>query len=124
MVPDIVILEEHHRRHRSHGGTEKDSNVSWVPILKHKAYHVIYGNLNAYQVADKINTTAPVGKKVVCKFINGIEVRGEGGHDSKNPRKLAKAEEEVFGGMTFEEKIASINNKWLDPSYHLYIEDI
>ncbi len=124
MVEIEERLEEHHRRPEGLGGTNKPSNISFVPIDQHKAYHVLYGSLNAYQTADKINKTAPTGFMVVCEFINGVEVKKRGRHDSKNPRKLRKAEEVVFGDMSFEDKIAYINNVWLDPSYHLYIVKI
>jgi hypothetical protein len=123
----IISTEEHHRRPRSVGGTNAPSNISYVPAKKHKFYHTIFGDLNIYQSADKINAYfRPRGFLVYAKLINGDEVKKEGvGHDSKNLNKLIPAWDGLFGKeASFEECIAELNSKWIDPSYHLYIRKI
>ena len=122
----LIFTEEHHRRPRSVGGTNTPSNISYVPSKKHKFYHTIFGDLNIYQIADKINAyfRPPIGFLVSVKFINGDEVKKEGiGHDSKNLNKLIPAWNGLFGKDTpLEECIAELNSRWIDPSYHLYIK--
>lgn len=119
------ITQEHHRRPRSLGGEDDISNISYVRKKDHFAWHLLFGNMNAYQIADWLNhhliQNKPTNVVVVCKFINGSEVRLQGKNNSKNRIKTLKAWMRLFGGMPFKDAIACINNMWLDPSYHLYL---
>ena len=119
---------EHHRRARSLEGTEKPSNISYVSDLDHKAWHILVGNMNAYQIRDFLNYLEPqykpIDKKVICRFINGTRVVLKGEKNSHNKNKLSRAWERLFRGLSFEETIDYINSTWLDPSYHFYIRRI
>ncbi len=121
-----IITEEHHRRARSLGGSEKPSNISNVEAVKHRAWHTLFGNLNAYQTCKRINELIykPSNVNVICKFINGSEVVGSGKYYSKKRGKVSSAWETLFSNLEFDEVIKYINNVWLDPSYHLYIEEL
>lgn len=119
-----VQAELHHRRPIFLGGLDVPSNTSLVESVPHRHYHAMFGNLNAYQIAAKINGYfCPRGKVVECHFFNGHEVKKSGNSDSKVFQKLDYSWENFFpqSGMTFEEKISWINNVWLDPSYKLKI---
>ena len=126
MAKDQIITEEHHRRACSIGGTSKPSNISYVKSRDHRAWHILFGNMNAYQVCTCINHIRykPEGLLVVCKFINGAPVRGWGQNNSKNEYKISYAWHYLFNGMDFLSIIHYINNVWFDPSYHLYVEKI
>lgn len=120
-----TMTEEHHRRPRSLGGSNDSSNISYVRREQHRSWHTLFGNLNAFQVCNKINAFSwkPEGVTVVCKFINGNEVSRMGeGRGSRNARKLKAAWELLFGKYGFQENINYINHVWLDPSYHLYVK--
>lgn len=122
-------VEEHHRRSRSLDGTSKKFNISLVPSNDHMNYHVIAGNMNAMQFSEKINGfhLAPIGKLVKCRFINnGTRVEKSGREDSKDISKVNLAWKSLFPDpkMSFEEKIAILNNIWIDPSYQFYIVDV
>ena len=41
----------HHRRPRSHGGSDEPKNISLVPVHQHRAYHCIFANYLPEQVA-------------------------------------------------------------------------
>jgi hypothetical protein len=116
--------EEHHRRPRSLGGSTNTPNISYVNDKMHKAWHVLFGNMNAMQICkdlNKIKDFVPEGFTIVCKFINGTRVEKFGQNSSKNKNKRSYALYVLFKGlMNFEEKIQFINNTWLDPSYHFY----
>ena len=118
------LTEEHHRRPRSIGGTENPANVSNVKDALHKSWHVLFGNMNVYQICDDINYAEhkPKNVIVVCKFINGVQVKKRGGNNSKNKHKISNAWETLFNGLNFLEIIEYINNVFLDPSYHFYVE--
>lgn len=118
-----IQTEEHHRRPCSLGGPNNPTNISYVPPKLHRAWHILFGNMNAEQICNKINYSPikPKGKTVVCKFINGKEVIGRGENNSKKNLKCKDAWETLFAEFTFEELIQYINNTWLDPSYHFYI---
>ncbi|HNW71895.1 MAG TPA: hypothetical protein PKZ36_03320 [Candidatus Paceibacterota bacterium] len=122
-----VMTEEHHRRPRSLGGKSSPSNVSYVPKKEHRAYHIIWGNKNIYQIRDDINLSPlnligrPDDEMVICRFINGERVENKGENNSKKQKRVNRAYEILFKGMTFQEKISYLNNVFLDPSYHFYI---
>lgn len=116
------LTEEHHRRPRSIGGTDASANISNVDPDKHKAWHTLYGNMNAFQIRDSINEEdAPEKVKVICRFINGSKVTEKGGQHSKNKNKRKRAKALLFGSMSFTERISYINSVWLDCGYHLYL---
>lgn len=123
----MYITQEHHRRPRSLGGKDDFSNISYVRKKDHCAWHLLFGNMNAYQIADWLNhhliQNKPENVKIICEFINGSEVKIQGENNSKNRTKTLKAWSRLFGGMSFKDAIACINNMWLDPSYHLYVRE-
>lgn len=122
-----VMTEEHHRRARSLGGSNHPSNISYIPAEKHGAWHVLVGNMNAYQIADFFNscTEKPKDITISCCFINGVEVLKKGENNSRNPKKILKAWKTLFCDCeTFEEMMAYVNNILLDPSYHFYLESL
>lgn len=123
MCKDQIVTEEHHRRPRSLGGVESPANVSYVVSRDHKSWHTLFGNMNAYQICSQLNkcTYKPNHLKIICKFINGVEVLKSGENCSKKKTKISYAWYSLFKDMEFEEIIKYINNVWLDPSYHLYI---
>lgn len=47
----------HHRKPRSLGGTSEPENISHVPAKKHAAWHILFRNLPADQIAEEINRT-------------------------------------------------------------------
>ena len=119
-----ILTEPHHRRPQSLNGTETPGNISNVPSKLHKHWHTLFGNMNALQICNHINEMPqkPHSMKVTCEFINGIEVKKGGQHQTKNQAKIAFAWNGLFRGLTFRATISYINNVWLDPSYHLYIK--
>jgi len=122
-----ILAEEHHRRPRSLQGSSSPANIAYVPSEKHKSWHVLVGNMNAYQIANYLNECAqkPKNLLVVCEFINGVEVIKKGENNSKNQNKIKKAWNLLFDECeNFEQIIAYINNTLLDPAYHLYVQKI
>ena len=45
----------HHRRPRSIGGGDGGRNISRVPENKHRAWHLLFGNMEAEAIAREIN---------------------------------------------------------------------
>ena len=125
------IKKPHHRRPRSLGGSDCPYNKSWVEEDLHNAYHIIFGNMNACQIANYINSFEPPYKPknvyVFCRFINGDEVVKCGSSNknlSKNEAKIMIASHKLFKEMNFEDRISYINSMWLDPSYHLDVKKL
>ncbi len=119
-----IITQEHHRRPRSIGGKNTKANISNVKNRLHRAWHVLVGNKNAYQTCIFFNNVKykPKNVNLVCKFINGSQVQGSGGNSSNNDTLISYAWITLFRGMSFKEIINYVNNVFLDPSYHIYIE--
>jgi len=122
-----ILTEEHHRRARSVGGTKTLDNISYVKKKQHESWHILFGNMNAFQIANRINqmnqSFKPKRLKIICKFINGSEVTKQGGNNSKDKALVLSAWKYLSYGMGFRKFIGHINNMWLDPSYHFYIEE-
>lgn len=107
------------------GGKDHIINISYVDWKSHQNWDLLFGNMNALQTCDLINNEfTPDGVRLICKFINGDEVKLKGGKESKNPKKRKLAWEAFTHNLSFEETIHYINNTWLDPSYHFYLENI
>lgn len=123
---DQILTEGHHRRPESLGGTNSPANISYVEKKLHDAWARLVGNMNAYQICDFINYSEfkPKNVKIVCEFINGTPVTKKGGNNSTRESKVREAWKILFGNLSFTETIAYINNVWLDPSYHFYVEEI
>ena len=51
----MKFKNRHHRKCRSHGGSDEGENISIVDERQHKAYHLLFGNMRPQQVADKLN---------------------------------------------------------------------
>ena len=45
----------HHRRCRSNGGSNNESNISVVPKNKHEAFHLLFNNMEAPEIAATLN---------------------------------------------------------------------
>ena len=46
---------KHHRRPRSIGGTSSSKNISIVPDNKHRAWHLLFGNMEPVEIVREIN---------------------------------------------------------------------
>jgi hypothetical protein len=53
--PEMDKMTRHHRRCRSNGGSNDDSNISIVPERLHIAYHQLFKNLTAGGIAHLLN---------------------------------------------------------------------
>ena len=72
--PKTVCLEgeeidRHHRLPRSRGGGNQLSNISLVLVKHHRAFHLLFGNATADEVAEILNRTwiSPHYKLVVVR---------------------------------------------------------
>lgn len=48
-------MTRHHRKPRSKGGKDYDSNISIVPSNKHEAWHLLFSNKDPIEIAQIIN---------------------------------------------------------------------
>ena len=123
VLKKVILTEEHHRRPRSLGGKNDPSNISYVLRRPHRSWHILFGNMNATQICNRVNSFPwkPKGVTVVCKFINGSECKKTGAQNSKKSGKCQEAWALLFKGLKFKSAIHYINNTWLDPSYRFYV---
>lgn len=121
-----ILTEEHHRRPKSIGGSLSQANISYIEPEKHRAWHILFGNMNVHQITNFLNNSPKKPKefRVFCKFINGSKVELKGRHNSNNVNKKEKAWKELFNDLEFREVLHIINNTYLDPSYHLYLKKV
>ena len=55
VVKKKVVMEKHHRLPRSRGGSSSASNLSVISQPVHRAWHYLFGNANAQEVARMIS---------------------------------------------------------------------
>jgi len=48
-------IDRHHRLPRSRGGGNQHSNISLVLVKHHRAFHLLFGNATAEEVAEELN---------------------------------------------------------------------
>jgi hypothetical protein len=48
-------LSTHHRKPRSIGGTSEKRNLSHIPYHKHEAWHLLFSNMTAPEIANEAN---------------------------------------------------------------------
>ena len=46
---------KHHRKPKSRGGGNSQRNISIVPIVQHQAWHTLFANQSAEEIAEAIN---------------------------------------------------------------------
>lgn len=46
----------HHRRCKSHGGGTNSANISKVSPHKHRAWHLLFGNMKSHDIAEYISS--------------------------------------------------------------------
>ena len=47
--------DRHHRKCKSLGGNGKPRNISRVSIVRHRAYHALFNNMNPHEVARELS---------------------------------------------------------------------
>lgn len=109
---------KHHLRPRSLLGKDVSQNISYVCSKKHAAWHVLFGNMHALQIACELNN------KYLKETVFTIHMKGKpdhiilGGNDSNNLLKKRKAWEILFPTINELEICEQINKLWIDPKYY------
>lgn len=49
-------LTRHHKRCVSNGGDDSPDNVVLISDVKHRAFHTLFENMDAYGIAEKLNS--------------------------------------------------------------------
>lgn len=52
-----VRVNRHHRKPKSRGGDNSVGNISRVEVNKHRAWHTLFENMTAQEIANEINRT-------------------------------------------------------------------
>ena len=78
------LLDRHHRKPRSRQGKNDDRNISIVPVVKHRAWHILFGNTSATEIAKLITdvwvdpdyffVAVPRKKRPPRKFLRTSEI--------------------------------------------------
>lgn len=56
-------MDRHHRVPRSKGGSDNKENISIVPKLQHRCFHIIFGTMSPEEIAFVLNKTWTDPKK-------------------------------------------------------------
>jgi len=113
------VRDEHHRRPKSLDGTDDPRNISIVDNNHHKWWHIIFGNMNAYQICGHLNLSyhKPQNTRVGIIFVGETEVIKVGKRGSSDPILSLDAWNKLFKGKTFGQIVEWINDVFGDPEY-------
>jgi len=111
---------KHHRLPKSLCGKDLIRNISHVPQLHHRAWHNLFGNLSAPQIAHQLCRLFPdyhflVTPRVPMKNI----VLSQNTGTAKSRRLIDKSIQILWGDMGMTRIVDSINERWLDPDFRL-----
>lgn len=95
-------LTRHHRLPVSRGGTDDKRNISMVPDDEHQAFHCIFGNKTADEIAEHFNSSG-----VMCF--------------NQYTEKQLSAFNILWGGMGIKEIVKDLNERWIDPNFTIRI---
>lgn len=113
---------KHHRKPRSIGGTDLERNLSYVPVKHHRAWHNIFGNMSAPQIAIKLGKIYPdyfflAIPKVRLKTI----ALPENSTSCTKSRKLMdKSLAILFGDRSVKQVVNLVNSRWIDPDFYIH----
>ena len=122
---DPNTITEHHRKPTSIGGSKKAKrNISFVPLFKHKAQHVLFRDWEATEI---IKTFRDYYDIYGTDFIKSdlLKRLHEGyANNTAEKIKITKAWYVLFADKTLEEIVEEINTFWIDPDYEILIGTI
>lgn len=118
---DPLKLTRHHRKLASQNGNDDPHNISFVPLYKHRAWHILYDDLpplliienfrQDYEVFGTDFTKSPLMKKLHEGWANSTAQK----------IKRREAWYTLFADKTLEQIVEEINTMWLDPAYEIMI---
>lgn len=118
---DPNSISRHHRKPTSVGGKNHSRNISFVPLYRHRAWHVLYQDLEAAQIIELFQTDYEIhGIDVVKSPL--LKMLHEGyANNTAEKIKRNKAWYTLFEGKSLEEITHEINTVWIDPDYEIQI---
>jgi hypothetical protein len=118
---DLDKLTRHHRKLKSDNGSTHRSNISFVPLRKHRAWHILYDDLPPKLIIENFRQDYEVfGIDVVKSDL--MKKLHEGWANSSHQKiKRSQAWQTLFADKTLEEVVREINTIWLDPAYEIRI---
>ena len=48
-------ITKHHRKMKTHGGSDDPSNIYYAKEILHRAFHTLFGHMNAEEIAQELN---------------------------------------------------------------------
>ncbi len=48
-------VTKHHRKMKTHGGTDDPKNIYYVKDIRHRAFHTLFGHMNAEEIARELS---------------------------------------------------------------------
>lgn len=113
---------EHHRRPRSQGGRDDESNISRVVRYEHEAWHLLFDSLPATKMFERF-----IEFYDICGWNNGNSAARqkratEWVRSKKSRMRQQAAWHDLFGKMKLEQIVSVINRVWIDPAYEIVLD--
>jgi hypothetical protein len=118
---DPNVRSKHHRKLESHGGSGASGNISYVPWVRHAAWHALYQNMDAAGIMAQFQEDYEVYGTDVVKSDLLRRLHEGWANNTDEKIKRTKAWYALFEDMTLEEIVREINTIWLDPAYEIRI---
>lgn len=112
---------KHHRKPRSLGGADLQSNLSYVPQKHHRAWHNLMGNMSAPEIARKLGKLFPdfyfIAVPRVPLYTVALSQRA---HYTKSKALQDRSIEILWGKWSIPMIVHNINERWLDRDYCIH----
>ena len=118
---DPESISRHHRKLSSDGGGDHKGNISFVPLFKHRAWHVLYRDMTPREIIDLFSQDFEI-YGIDNKKSDLLKQLHEGWANNTDEKiKRTKAWYTLFADKTIEEIVEEVNNIWLDPNYEILV---
>ena len=116
-------MSRHHRKCKSLGGTNAFENLVVIPMKEHRAWHLIFDNKPAPQIAGIINAhyIDPTMELCVVDIVSGEQVDVDYRAVTEPTTKHWSAWQTLFNHQGIGYVCTMINEIYLDPDYQFFI---
>ena len=111
---------KHHRKPRSIGGTDCTKNISIVPKQHHRAWHHLFSNLSATEIAVRMGKLFPDFFFISVPNVYMTRLRIPSCKSYARSKKLQdKSIDILWSGLGMKRIVENINDRWIDPDFHI-----
>jgi len=111
---------KHHRKPRSLGGTNFQDNISHVPQDQHTAWHNLFGNMSATQIASQLGVLFDGYVFIAVPKTSITSIAISTNYNVARHRVMQdRAIIILWGSFNMKRIVENINNRWIDTDFKI-----